>query len=284
MSSARLPGKALAYYCARPNLSQIIVRWKASRRNPVIVVATPSGPQDDPIAALCATMNIPCYRGVNMTPLAQMDAALRMYAPDADIVARALGDNPLVDMGLADWRHDVLEETRADGLWYGGDHNRITYAATTDVWGREAWDRIVAESKGEECEHPGNYYWHHIEKFNAVQLPLPPREYLAPVRTELDTAEDLEMFKAVFEAWKSLDIMPTLWALGYIEHHPAVAALNADVEVKTQTAPEYARGNNWMCEKCTQRIGGIELGNLKVRCARCGKIKKYYSKKPERVR
>ena len=180
MSSARLPGKALAYYSDKPNLGQIIVRWKASRRNPKIIVATPAGPQDDPIAALCASLGVPCYRGHNLTPLAQMDAALRAYAPSAGIVARALGDNPLVDVGLADWRHDVLVETGADGLWYGGDHKRITYAATTDVWSRAAWDRIVAESKGEECEHPGLYYWTHIEKFSAVNCPYPRVSTLTP--------------------------------------------------------------------------------------------------------
>ena len=31
-------------------------------------------------------------------------------------MARALGDNPLVDVGLADWRLDVLAETGAEGL------------------------------------------------------------------------------------------------------------------------------------------------------------------------
>jgi len=289
MSSARLPGKALAYYCDKPNLAQIISRWKASRRNPTIIVATPAGPADDPIAALCASVGVPCYRGHNLTPLAQMDAALHTYAPEASIVARALGDNPLIDIGLADWRHDVLAETGADGLWYGGDHERITYAATTDIWSRAAWDVIVQESRPNddplknEVEHPGLYMWRHIEKFSAVQLPFPAREYVDTHRTELDTPEDLAMLRAVFGAWKGLDILPTQWALDYLTAHPDTAALNARVEVKTQTAPEYARGNAWMCDSCNQRVGGIVLGNLIVRCARCGRPRKFYAQPPGKV-
>jgi len=282
MSSDRLPGKALADYGAGPNLGLIIRRWKGSKRNPKIVVATPDTPDNDPIQALAEATGLPCYRGHNMSALAQMDAALRLYAPTAVVVARALGDNPLVDMDLADWRYDTLVETGSEGLWYGGDHDRITYAATTDVWSRAGWDKIVESSTGEECDHPGLYFWNHIEKFSAVQLPLPRREYLAQVRTELDTPADLEMLKALYSEWGEgwLQPMPTLWALDYLTRHPEVAAINAEVKTKTQTAPAYARGNAWVCPGCRQRIGGIVLGNLTVRCSRCGKPRKYFAHKP----
>src|SRR3990167_10444427 len=159
-----------------------------------------------------------------------MNTALLRYAPEARYIARALVDNPLVDVELADWRLDVLGESGADGLWYGGAHERITYAGTTDVWSRAAWDRIAAESSGCQLEHAGVHYWENIGSSHAVHLPLPRREYLAPVRTELDTPADLEMLRAVWHAWGRPDVLlPTRWALGYLAMHPEVAVLNADV-------------------------------------------------------
>src|SRR3990167_2887642 len=202
-SSDRLPNKAIVSYCpdGTPNLTQIVRRWQASRRAPLIVVATSDTASDDSIAALCAPLGVPCYRGSLPDVVAQMDGAINTYAPDAKHIARALADSPLVDVELADWRYDVLCETGADGLYYGGDESRITYAGTTDIFSRSAWDRIAKLSTGEEREHPGAHFWGNIAKYSAVQLPLPPREYLASVRTELDTPEDLEIFKIVFGAW-----------------------------------------------------------------------------------
>lgn len=285
MASQRLPGKALASYTpdGTPNLEQIARRWQSSDRAPRIVITTTDSPDDDPIAALGKRLGLPVSRGSATNVVAQMDKALRTFAPDARFVARALGDNPLVDIGLADWRLDVLAETGADGLWYGGDEARLTYAATTDVWSRPAWDRIVAESSGSQLEHPGQWYWDHISKFNAVQLPLPRREYLAAVKTELDTELDLDMLRTVWRAWASPSLLPALWALGYLATHPTVAALNAGVPVKTQSRAVFpAHFKAWVCENCQQRGGSIVEGNLRIYCVRCGRPHSFFAHKPQR--
>lgn len=288
-SSARLPGKALISYCpdGTPNLAQIIARWRSSRRSPTVIVATSTRSDDDPIDDLCSSLSVPCYRGPLDDVIARIDGAIRAFAPSARWVARALGDNPLVDVTLADWRLDILAETGADSIWYGGDHSRITYAGTTDVYSRAAWDIIARESTGEEREHPGLYYWNRIEKFAAVQIPMPPREYLAEIRTELDTPADLEMFRELWKAWEAgrPDYLrgsppPTLWALDYLAAHPEITGINHTIATKTITTPRYARGSAWICPDCRQRGGSIVQGNLVTRCFRCGRPRKYYAHKP----
>jgi len=279
MSSTRLPGKPLVSYCpdGTPNLLQIYHRWQASKRNPTIVIATSTYSDDNAIAELCRKRNIACYRGPRDDVVTRMDNALKEFAPDSKYVARALADNPLVDVDLADWRYDVLCETGADGLYYGGQESRITYAGTTDVWNRAAWDRIAELSQGEQREHPGAHYWDHIAKFSAVQLPLPRREYIAPFRTELDTAEDLEMFGLL---WRYTDCRDTLLALQFLDDHPEVAMINAHVEVKTQSRPSYGRGSAFVCRDCQSRTGTVDNGNLILRCSRCGRPQKFYNQKP----
>lgn len=296
MSSERLPGKALAIYCptGQTNLEQIIQRWRShSRRAPRLVVATTTDSDDDVIAQLCSQLDVPCARGSRNNVVDRIDHALRQFAPDACFVARALADNPLVDVGLTDWRFDVLSETGADGLWYGGDESRLTYAATTDVWSRSAWDRITDQSSGSQLEHPGAFYWDNLSKFSVIQLPLPMREYLAPVRTELDTPHDLEMFRQLWGKFTTVRrsdtavrrpdsayCIPTLEALDCLSRYPEIAAINADVQVKTQTRAIWRKGSHWSCKSCQRRMGGVVAGDLEVRCGRCGKPQKFYAMPP----
>jgi spore coat polysaccharide biosynthesis protein SpsF (cytidylyltransferase family) len=289
MTSERLPGKALAQYVPGgkvTNLAQIVARWRRSRRGPTLVAFTPAGAANEPIAAACAALSVPCYRG-NSDVVGSLDGALRAYAPGAAYVARALADNPLVDVGLADARLDVLAETGADGVWYGGDEGRITYAGTTDVWARAAWDRIAAESLGEEREHPGLFFWHNMSKFGVVQLPLPMREYLLPVRTELDEPRDLAMLKALWReaarrgALEPCGELSTLAALDVLAACPDIAALNAEVPLKTQSEPSWRKGLHFGCKTCNHRIGAIMAGDLEVRCPRCGRPQKFYASKPD---
>lgn len=282
MTSDRLPGKALAQLAPGITvLGQLIERWRTSDRCPTLIVTTTTDSADDPIAHAASALGVTVSRGDPRNVVAQVDAALRRYAPDARYVARALADNPLVDVALADWRLDVLAETGADGVWYGGDEARITYAGTTDVWSRAGWDRIVAESAGSQLEHPGQAYWETLSRYNVVQLPLPRREYLAAVRTELDTAADLDMLHYV---WEVLGPVPsTLDALKWLARHPDVAALNAGVPVKTQSRAAWPRHHKpWTCDTCKQRMGSLVNGNLRVYCPGCGEPRSYYAHKPVR--
>jgi len=290
-SSTRLPLKGTCVYAPNgiSNLEQLTRRWSRSRRRPTVIVATSDHPEDESISAICERTSTPCYRAPysqvqSRDVVAQMEAALQAFAPRAEFVARAMADNPLIDIFLTDWRLDVLTEMRADGLYYDAlDVSRITYCGTTDVYSRRAWDIFVEHSSGSQLEHPGAYFWDNLRNFSAIPAPLPPREFLTPIRTELDTPADLELFRAVWRAWaeKSDDpCPPTLWALDWLAAHPEVTALNAMIPTRTQSKPLYGRGFSWTCEGCQRRNGTIDAGNLTVRCSRCGKPKKYYAHKP----
>jgi spore coat polysaccharide biosynthesis protein SpsF len=282
-SSSLLPNKSVVSYCpdGTPNITQIIRRWQASRRAPLIVVATSDTAPDDSITTLCYSLGVPCYRGSLNDVVERMDGAINTYASSAKHVARALADNPLVDVGLADWHYDVLCETGADGLYYGGDESRITYAGTTDIFSRAAWDKITRASTGKEREHPGMNFWDNISKYSAIQLPLPPREYLAPVRTELDTPEDLMMFKRLWDyAAPKGGIFSTIHALETLAANPSISAINAQVQIKTQSKPSYGRGAAFVCRDCQRRTGTVDAGNLVLRCSHCGRPQKFYSVKP----
>ena len=291
MYSGRLPGKALAVYCPNgvDNLTQIIHRWQASERTPMLVVSTTTQVVDDAIEQTAERAGVPCYRGHPTNVVEQMNGALMAYAPDARHVARALADNPLVDVALADWRYDVLVETGAEGVAYTIDHSRITYAGTTDVWSRSAWDKIVSLSSGSQLEHPGAHYWDNLGAYNFVYLQPPRREYLAPARTELDTPQDLEMLKALWSEYELLSedgngyTFPTLTALRLLEHFQEISNINAAIPAKTQTQARYTKGLPFLCRSCQRRAGTIVAGDLVIACPGCGSRQKFYSRPPTRV-
>ncbi len=297
MTSERLPGKALVEYGGSTNLSQVVGRWRKSRRNPVIIVVASDAPEDAPIAEECQRIGVPFYLPpaflvAKRNVISQLDLALRTLTPNFEHVARAMVDNPLVDVGLADWRYDTIERYGADGLHYGaaksatgawiGNHELITYAGTTDIWSRTAWGKIVEGSSGSQLEHPGSFYWEKLSRFDGVQIPLPPREYLTPARTELDTSDDLEMFR---QLWTKMDATGREWstldALVYLEDHPELKRLNSHVEMKTQSRANWSHGMSWTCENCQGRTGAVVAGDFELPCPRCGKLQKFYAKKPD---
>jgi spore coat polysaccharide biosynthesis protein SpsF len=306
MGSGRLPGKCLAPLAEGvPVLSQFAGRWANSARQPTVVITTTTDPADDAIAAAASAANVVCSRGDPCNVVAQMDTALRRYAPRACYVARALADNPLVDVDLADWRLDKLREAGADGLWYGveidsarnvrGLHERITYAGTTDVWSRRCWDAIVEHSSGSQLEHPGSWWWSTIRpnKLKTRLLPLPAAEYVSasldepPLRTELDEPADLALFRAVWAAWYAAGhnspLVDTLWALRWLHAHPEIAAGNAAVRLKTQSAVgERKTRKSKLCDDCRHELGSTWDVGLDLHCPRCGQPVTYFNQKPPR--
>lgn len=300
MSSGRLPGKCIAELAPGvPVLNQIVARWHTSLRNPVVVVTTTTDPADDPIADAASAAGVFCSRGHPANVVAQMDLAVQTFAPRARYVARALADNPLVDVDLADYRLDKLIEAGADGLWYGMEkrddgtwrarHERLTYAGTTDVWSRAAWDKIAEHSSGSELEHPGAFYWNHIrdrDVFNVRLLPLPRAEYVTNIRTELDEPADLAMFRAVWQAWQdagySSPLVDTLWALRWLAENPDAANLNRAVKLKTQSAVGERRTRRpRYCAHCHGETAQVYEAGIEFRCPTCGTADTYYRAGPK---
>lgn len=95
MSSTRLPGKSLKPIQGRPMLQLMMERLHSGDDDVLHVVATSTDPSDDPVAHLCARMEIPCVRGSLEDVLGRFIRVLDRFEPD--VVVRLTGDNPLDD-------------------------------------------------------------------------------------------------------------------------------------------------------------------------------------------
>lgn len=273
--STRLPGKALIKIAGKPILQHIVERYQASTRIDKIIVASPRA--DARIAALCDQVGVDWHGGSENDVVKRMDGALRQYAPSTDYVFRGLGDMPLFDVSLLDWRLDLLRRRDADVVWCGlkGEPWPV-YGSRESPWSRRAWDAIVENSEGSDREHAGQWLYNRMRQFRVIYTEGPLDEYYDSVRFELDTSIDLEFFNRIYNALHEGPGTPTtLVVLRWLRTRPDVARINAGVEEKTLTRIGWhkMRGTAWACEVCgaePMQTGFIKRGKLMTECRGCG--------------
>jgi len=293
MSSERLPGKALAVYdeaSGKTNLECIIDRVRTSRHNPKIVIATTHQPEDRVFFDLAKKWKVDCLFGDLKNVVSRFDDAIHSCYSNADMIWRVMADNPLIDIGLVDHRLDILERNKADLLY--PVLPEPTYAAQCNVWSREAWDYCAKHSSGSLLEHPGEFLYQNLSQFRAVSDPGPENIYYQPIRTELDTVEDLQFFKTLFKEYRDAgewisdgfriyeDVIPTRGALSFLKSRPDIVALNAHIGEKTHTTYLHGhhRARKLHCENeaCRYEIATKVNDRLDIRCPKCGQSRSFY--------
>ena len=290
MSSDRLPGKALISYHpnGKTNLHCLLDRLQTSRHHPKIVVATSTDSSDDPIADFVLSLGdksgVALFRGSLENVVGRFDNAVRRYAPDADTIWRVMGDCPLLDVGLNDWRTDVLHRTGGDAMLIVGPEP--TYAAMGSVWSREAWDWCAKNSSGSLLEHPGEAIWQSNGQFRIIRDPGPESVYYQPIRTELDTEEDLEFFRRVWSEYDDEEdraptdktILNTKSVLTWLSSQPNLVKINSHIQERTHYNPQHGhhRARKFICEKCREVIAYRFNDKLSLRCSSCGETRDYY--------
>ncbi len=292
MSSERLPGKPLISYSddGKPNIQCIVERVLTSRYNPKIVVATSTDKSDDPIEKWlleyksASNSKILFYRGSLENVVGRFDSAMNTHCPDAEYLWRVMADNPLVDVDLVSWRLDVLLRNKADVI--RPLLPEPTYAAQANVWSREAWDYCAKYSTGSLLFHPGEFLYENLSQFRVVTECGPESIYYQPIRTELDTPEDLEFFKRVWKeyrkhfssidsAYRMLDVKDIM---DWLSRNPDIVALNSHIQEKTHSTylHGHARARNIKCEHCSRTVANKVNDRVDITCAGCGQVKSFY--------
>ena len=289
MSSKRLPGKPLVVYDpgGKTNLECIIDRVKTSRHNPHVVIATSHDREDRVFYELGKQWGVSCVFGDLNNVVSRFNDALTMCCSNADYVWRVMADNPLVDVGLVDWRLDVLQRNKADVIM--PILPEPTYAAQANVWSRAAWDFCAQHSSGSQLEHPGEYLYENLHQFRVITECGPESVYYKPIRTELDTLEDLEFFRRVWmEYWTVYSPehylnkyqIETKDVLTWLSTRPDIVAFNAHIEEKTHTTYLHGhhRARRFKCanDECGYTIAEKVNERLDVKCPRCGTTRSFY--------
>lgn len=193
-ASRRLPGKALQIVSGRPLIAHCVERLRAASVGRV-VLATTSARSDDVLAGLAADMGVDVVRGSESDVLARFVEVLRQFP--AEIVLRATGDNPAVDVDSPKRVVRALETASADYVV----ESDLPYGAAVEAVRRDALLQAHAVvHDDDDREHVTTWIKRHPEQFRVRWVPAPPPVRRPDLRLTVDTAVDLAYLRRVLDA------------------------------------------------------------------------------------
>lgn len=240
MTSTRLPGKVLLPLAGEPMLTRLIERLRRVRRVDGIVVATTTNTSDDPIAALCALLGVPCHRGSEHDVLSRYADAARLYG--ADVVVRITSDCPLIDPALIDQTIAAYDEGGSD---YVSNMLPPTwpYGMAVEVFSAAALAQAHAEAtQAAEREHVTPFLYWHPERYRLRNVASPVD--LSHHRWTVDTPEDYALVSRLFD-----HLMPNrpnftqADVLALLDAHPDWIAINQHIQQKPATETQTPKDN-----------------------------------------
>lgn len=232
MTSTRLPGKVLLPLAGEPMLTRLLERLRRVQRAHGIVIATTTNATDEPIAALCAQLDVACHRGSELDVLSRYADAARLHL--ADVVVRITSDCPLIDPALIDQVIAVYQEGDSDCV-----SNMLPptwpYGMAVEVFSATALQQAHAEAKQPaEREHVTPFLYAHPERYRLRNVTSPVD--LSQHRWTVDTPEDYELVRRLFEAL--YPVRPHFTQndiLAVLDVHPDWIAINQHIRQKPAT-------------------------------------------------
>lgn len=248
MSSSRLPGKILADIAGQPMLQRVFARTARSASVTETIFATTTDPSDDPVAEYCDFSGIPLTRG------SQFDVLDRYYQAakqaKAGIVVRITADCPIIDPlliddvvnALLDGEHDFVCN-RLPPPWHrtypiGLDAEACTFKVLEKAW-KEA-------NEPQHREHAMPYFYEGvalIRQSRVLETGTSPRGFkiallhhttdFGEYRWTVDTPEDLEFIREVYNRFDGRDDFSWKEVLDLVHDEPNLMAINAGVQHKT---------------------------------------------------
>lgn len=232
MGSTRLPGKVLADIGGKPMLERVLERLARANRVDEVVVATTPAPQDAPIVELARRGGYRVTVGSEEDVLARYLASARESR--ADIVVRCTSDCPIIDPRLVD---DTIAFYFREKVNYAANccvEYLLPRGSEAEVFGAADLARIDPLAREPyERAHVTPYFYRHPEEF-AIAFLEAQGEYRRPdLRVCVDTPEDLELVRAIYER---LDTggndFTILDVIHLLDREPALKAINAEIHQK----------------------------------------------------
>lgn len=248
MSSSRLPEKVLLDIAGEPMLARVVARTSRAMSIHQVLVATTTDASDNAIAARCDSMGISYTRG-------EMHDVLDRYyqaasQAKADVVVRITADCPVIDPALIDDCVNTLLEGSFDFTC-----NRLpppftrTYpiGLDTEVCTIHAMEHAWKESSETfHREHVMPYLYEGAKLSmvsNQLSQGMSPRGFkiaqlhhdpdYGQMRWTVDTPEDLEFMRQVFNRFDGRDNFSWQDVLALLQQEPELTAINSSVRHKT---------------------------------------------------
>lgn len=204
ITSTRLPGKVLMEIKGKPILQIMVERVKESKFINDIIIATTINKTDDAIVDLAKKIKVGCYRGSEENVLQRVLAAHKEF--NSDIIVELTGDCPLIDPLLID---ECIE-------FYLSNKDRYDYVSNcversypdgmdTQVFPMKVLEEVAQKTDNPlDKEHVSRYIYASGE-YRIYTIKAQGDLFWPDLGITLDTREDFELIKSIFEHFKDND-------------------------------------------------------------------------------
>lgn len=228
MASTRLPGKTMLPLAGFRMLYHVVNRLKQAPVSGPVIVATSDKAVDDFICSFTGTTGVGCYRGSEEDVLARFWGAAEPLS--VKYIVRATADNPLVWEGAVEHLGELAEESGSD---YMSFNKQMPLGLGLELFTREAlcsaWQEAVDPK---QREHVTPYIYTNRRKFKC-KWAASPKELKGNFRLTVDTEEDYELMKIIFDRlYQPSEILPSSAAVALLRNDPDLAGINADIRQK----------------------------------------------------
>ena len=233
MSSSRLPNKIMLDLCGMPALYRMIERIRQAKNIDQIVVATSTMACDDVLIDACKEWGVDTFRGSDHDVLERYWGATQAYP--AGTYIRLTADEPLMDPAYLDKKIQFFWDN--DYRYVTGNEQELAGTMHCEVFTAELMQETYENAtEGYEHEHVTPYMYTRQDSWFAV----PSRYDGLNYRLELDTPEDYEVLKAVYEAlYQPGNRFNTKQIVEFLEAHPEIASINSEIVQKHFTECSY---------------------------------------------
>jgi len=235
--STRLPSKVTKEICGKTVLELLIERLKQSSKIDDIIIATTTNPKDKVIAELAERNGIKFFRGSEEDVLGRYYGAAK--AVNADIIVRVTSDCPLLDV---DGMDSLIDHFLMDEVDYAVDigdtgvhfnPNGMPLGLGSEVMKFSALERAqLSNADAAQREHVTLYLEENPDKFKLRYYDSPEYARGNNFRLTLDTPEDFELIKAIYENLYKGRPISLKKVFEFLETNPRLARSNMHVGQK----------------------------------------------------
>jgi spore coat polysaccharide biosynthesis protein SpsF len=228
MGSSRLPRKVLKDLGGATVLDRVLNRLGRSWLIQESVVATTIEPADDAIVEHCERTGRKVFRGSEQDVLDRYYQAAKYV--NADVVVRITSDCPVIDPEVTDGTIRAFLDRHSD---YASNVLVRTYprGLDTEVMTVQALERAWRESnKPHQREHVTPYIYENPSEFklHGIENDTDCSRH----RWTVDTPEDLELLRAIYERFGGRDDFGWREVLKLVESDPSLAEINRNIVQK----------------------------------------------------
>ena len=225
-ASTRLPEKALVEIANVESIALLIERVKACESFEDIVLCTTMAPEDEKLAAIATRECIDVFRGSAQNVAQRMWGAVQEFGFDNFV--RITGDDllrciDLIDLAVESHLLHSADYTHVTGVFVGGD---------SEVISAQALEAVAARAVKSENTEYLSWYLDDPTVFKVNRM-VADEKYWRDYRLTLDTPEDLEVIRAVYDAlYESGKPIDVVEALEWLDNNEEITRINQGVRLE----------------------------------------------------